>query len=270
MQDSDISASEEKDYLWKDEQEHILKKWADKSICYKMMHERAYRKHWCLNAWFNIPIIIISTITGTGNFASNNFGSYAQFLIFIIGALNLFGAMLATIASYTGVAQKLESHRFAYIHWDKFSRKIQIELAKIRVDRIKAKTFIKQSGDEYDRMIEMSPILPNDIIRWFKHLIDTGKSEEAINESSLCCYEWFCFPCGCNYCFDCSFSFLNCNKKNEEEKVDGLKDLWRDVELPEIIGYFKPTEIAAEQQQKEISKVTIVTNKEENIYSIYK
>lgn len=256
----------EKDYLWKDEQEHILKKWADKSICYKMMHERAYRKYWCLNAWFNIPIIIISTLTGTGNFASSNFGSYSLYIIFIIGSLNLFGAMLATIASYINVAQKLESHRFAFVHWDKFSRKIQVELAKIRLDRVKAKIFIKQSGDEYDRMIEMSPILPNDIIRWFKNLIDTGKAEESANENSLCCYEWFCFPCGCNYCFD--ISFLTC-QKNIADKTD-IKEIWKEIELPEIIGYFKPTEIAVEPTIITLEQMKEPENKEENLYSIYK
>jgi hypothetical protein len=40
-----------------------LKKWADKGQCYKAMHERSYKRYWCLNAWFNIPVIIISTIT---------------------------------------------------------------------------------------------------------------------------------------------------------------------------------------------------------------
>ena len=51
---------EEKDYAWKDEQERILKKWADKALCFKMMHERAYRRFWCLNAWYSIPVIIIA------------------------------------------------------------------------------------------------------------------------------------------------------------------------------------------------------------------
>jgi hypothetical protein len=27
-----------KEYEWKDEQEKILKRWADKSLCFKMMH----------------------------------------------------------------------------------------------------------------------------------------------------------------------------------------------------------------------------------------
>ena len=233
----------EKDYSWKKEQEQILKKWADKSLCLKMMHERAYKKYWCLNAWFNIPVIIISTITGTGNFASGSFGPEAGYLTFVIGGFNLFAGILATIATYTGVAQKLEAHRFSSVAWDKFSRKLQIELSKSRLDRIRAKDFIKQSAEEYDRLIEMSPILPNDIIRWFNNMIETGRFEEELNELNTCCYECFCFPFGCKAC-NCSF---NCNQQDiKTEHLEELKKAWKAIELPEILGRIHPTEIAHE------------------------
>ena len=156
---------EEKDYEWREDQERMLKKWADKALCFKMMHERANKRYWCLNAWFNIPVIVISTITGTGNFASGSFGDGTdQTFIFALGALNIFAGILATIASYTSVAQKLEAHRFSTISWDKYARKLQIELSKSRKDRAKAKDYIKQAAEDYDRLIEMSPILPNDIL----------------------------------------------------------------------------------------------------------
>lgn len=230
----------EKDYSWKKEQEQILKKWADKSLCFRMMHERAYKKYWCLNAWFNIPVIIISTITGTGNFASGSFQELSQTMTFIIGGFNLFAGILATIATYTGVAQKIESHRFSSVAWDKFSRRVQIELAKSRLDRVKAKDFIKQSAEEYDRLIEMSPILPNDIIRWFTNMIETGAFDEELGEISTCCFECFCFPCGCSFC-KCYFCENHKSHSDEDAKI---KKQWSLIELPEIIGRIKPTEIA--------------------------
>ena len=232
----------EKDYLWKKEQEHILKKWADKSLCFKMMHERAYKKYWCLNAWFNIPVIIISTITGTSNFASESFGNGLGYITFIIGGFNLFAGILATIGTYTGVAQKLEAHRFSSVAWDKFSRKLQIELSKSRSDRLNAKDFIKQSAEEYDRLIEMSPILPNDIIRWFTNMIETGEFDEELGECQMFCFECFCFPCGCSFCkIPCC---ENANTMTEEEMK--IKEQWSLIELPEVIGRIKPTEIAEE------------------------
>jgi hypothetical protein len=233
---------EEHDYPWKDEQEQILKKWADKGLCFKAMHERAYKRFWCLNAWFTIPVIIISTLTGTGNFAQASFQSYAQYAAFAIGGLNLLSAVISTIAQYTGVAQKLESHRIAAITWDKFSRKIQVELAKSRADRIPAKNFVNTCQESYDRLIEVSPIMPNDIIRWFNNLIKTGKFEEELNECNTCCYEICCFPFGCKACKCC---IINDNKKIEQ--IEELRESWKQVELPEILGRIKPTEIAREQ-----------------------
>lgn len=255
----------EKDYLWKYEQEHILKKWADKALCFKIMHDRSYKKYWCLNAWFNIPIIIISTITGTGNFASGSIDNIDTHLfILLIGSLNIFGGILATIATYTGIAQKLEAHRFASISWDKYSRKIQIELSKSRNDRVKAKYFIRQSADDYDRLMEISPMIPNDIIRWFKQLVETGNYEENIQDCGLCFYDWFCFPCGCNLC--------KCTKRNYIKD----KNIFADIELPEIIGSIKPTEIAKEMEiiiAKDLTEVQSSNNDKlivtVNEYSLY-
>lgn len=260
----------ETDYAWKREQENILKKWADKSLCFKMMHERAYKRYWCLNAWFNIPVIIISTVTGTGNFASGSFGPNGEFIIFVLGAFNLFAGILATIATYTAVAQKLEAHRFSSVSWDKFARRLQIELAKSRSDRVKAKDFIKTSAEEYDRLIEMSPIIPNDIIRWFTNMIETGEFEEELGECATCCYECFCFPCGCSYCSCFSLSCCSCGGKKksdeeikEEKETDAeVKKLWKQIELPEIIGRIKPTEIAEEPEPETPPPLVIVENKQ--------
>jgi hypothetical protein len=274
----------EKDYEWRIEQESILKKWADRSLCFKIMHERSYKKYWCLNAWYNIPVIIISTITGTGNFASGSFGPNNEYIIFILGAFNIFAGILATIATYTAVARKVEEHRFASVSWDKFARRLQIELAKIRADRVKAKEFVKSSAEEYDRLIEMSPILPNDIIRWFTNVINTGEMEEDIGNCATCWYECFCFPYGCSFC-SC-FLILCCrysdNKKTLEEFNDDkqtdqeVKKLWKQIELPESIGRLKPTEIAIEPEPISPPPLVIVENKQikdktntENDYDIY-
>jgi hypothetical protein len=214
---------------------------------------------------------IISTITGTGNFASASFGS-SQYITFIIGGFNLFAGILATIATYTGVAQKLESHRFSSVAWDKFSRKLQIELAKSRSDRVRVKDFIKQSAEEYDRLIEMSPILPNDIIRWFTNMVETGEFDEELGECSTFCFECFCFPCGCSFCK------LPCCQGTKNHQDIEIKKQWSLIELPEVIGRIKPTEIAEEPVPETPPPLVIIkksiettheTKHEENPYDVY-
>ena len=253
--------SEEKDYPWKDEQEKLLKKWGDHALCYRLMHDRAYKKYWCLNAWFNIPVIIISTVTGTGNFASASVqGLNNNIFIFILGTMNILSGILATINSYIGIAQKLEAHRITSISWDKFNRKIQIELAKIRDDRINAKDFIRHTIDEYNRLIDISPILSNDIIRWFIKIIDTGYFDDDFDDGLLCLYDCLCFPFGC---YVCNFFKLCCGKKRK--KNNRFNNL-HNIDLPEIVGYIKPILIAKEKSFVSNTKINfpIISNIIEN------
>jgi len=235
--------------LWKPEQEDILKKWADKALCYKTMHAKSIKKYWCLNAWFNIPVIILSTLTGTGNFAQGSFNeSYASILILLIGAANLFSAILSTISQYINVAGTLEGHRFANISWDKYARNIQVELGKVRSDRVKDPVmYIKKCQEEFDRLIEISPDFSNDVLEWFTKLINTGEFIEQKQLFGVCCYEWFCLPCGFRGCKKSNC----CNTDNDlkENKKKVFKSIWNEIELPEVLGRIKPTQIVREDNE---------------------
>lgn len=268
-----------KEVKWNDENEKILKNWADKGLCFKTMHDRSAKKYWCLNAWFSIPVIIISTLAGSGNFAQSSFDpSYADLLILVIAGSNIFCAILSTISQYIGVAGLYEGHRFSGLSWDKYSRSIQVELAKNRSERRDASTFISKAEEDFNRLMEISPIFGNDIISWFNHLIDTGDFDESNKYMcGPCCYQWFCFPCGCKGCLNpkcfenscCTGSNIEENQisiesdsessiefssnkisKGVNEKInDHIKNkdyinAWKYLDLPDILGRMRPTLIA--------------------------
>ena len=261
--DSSKNIDLEHDYPWKKEQEEILQVWADKAKCFNIMHERAYKRFWCMNAWFNIPVIIIATITGTGNFATSSFGPNSLTYTFIIGGFNIFAGILATIATYIGAAQKCEGHRFALVHWDKFARKVQIELMKKRIDRMRVKIFMKQTSEEYDRLLEMSPILPNDIIRWFSDKVDGN--EDEYTDCGICCYECFCFACGCNICTSCLTKCIYCF---DRKRKPNTQSDWTGMALPEIIGKITKTKVAViDRENPEV--IEMESKKDENNYDIY-
>ena len=121
---------------WKIEEEMILKSWSEKASCFQVMHDRSFKRFWCLNAWFAVPVIIISTLTGTGNFAQNSLPEeYKIYAPYIIGALNIIAGIVSTIAQFLVVAQRMEGHRISSINWDKFGRRIKTELSKKKTDR---------------------------------------------------------------------------------------------------------------------------------------
>ena len=132
----------------------------------------------------------------------------------------------------------------ASIHWDKFSRKIKIELSKIRDDRVVCNNFMETCQHEFDRLIETSPNIPTDIIRWFRKLIKRGNQEDNIGGCQLCIYEYCCFPFGIECCNNylpccCWLKCLPCYKPKNETNTNEFIG----IEMPEIIGNIKPTVI---------------------------
>lgn len=154
---------------WTLEHERILVEWADKAMCYRWLHSRSNIMYSSLNTWYTIPVIIISTVTGTANFAQERVPlSYQNYFVMVIGAFNILAGIITTIQQFLKITQLNEAHRVASIAWDKFYRNIKIELAKHPDERMNVTQMIKISKEEYDRLMETSPVIPDKIIKKFK------------------------------------------------------------------------------------------------------
>ena len=155
---------------WTPEHEKIFVEWADKAMCFRWLHSKAHGLYSYLNAWYTIPVIIISTLTGTANFAQDRVPiQYQGFFVMFVGGFNILAGIITTIQQFLKITQLNEAHRVSSIAWDKFYRNIKIELAKHPDERININHMIKMCKDEYDRLMETSPIIPEKIIQMFKN-----------------------------------------------------------------------------------------------------
>jgi len=157
---------------WNIDDDNILKEWVDKSACFKWLHEKSYKKYTKSYLRFMIPVIIISTLTGAANFALERipdqlYQSYAQL---IVGTFNIIAAIISTISQFLKTAELKEGHNIAAKSWDKFNRLLKIELQRSPDERTNKKEIFSFSVREYDRLVEISPDIPNDIIIEFKEL----------------------------------------------------------------------------------------------------
>ena len=169
-----------KEQEWKTEHETILVEWADKAMCYRWLHARSHQAYSRTNAWFTIPVIIMSTLTGTANFAQDRFPEDIRpFAQMGIGAVNIFAGILTTIAQFLKVSELNEAHRVSSIAWDKFYRNIKVELAKSRDERTHVGHMLKMCKEEFDRLMETSPSINEKIIKLFNN---TFPSKEPINQ----------------------------------------------------------------------------------------
>jgi len=130
-----------------------------------------------VNALFTIPVIIISTVAGAANFAINNLtdASIKTYAMMSIGAINILGGIISTIAQFLRIAEINEGHRVATIAWDKFARNIKIQLAKNPMDRRPATEIIKLYKEEFDRLVETSPKIKNEVLLEF-NLMSIGEN----------------------------------------------------------------------------------------------
>ena len=121
---------------WTKEHEKLFVEWADKALCYKWLHSKCNLKYNKLNTWFTIPVIVMSTLTGTANFAQEKFpDNVKEYAPMIIGCVNITAGIITTIQQFLKIGELNEAHRVAALSWDKFYRKIKVELSKSPSER---------------------------------------------------------------------------------------------------------------------------------------
>jgi hypothetical protein len=170
--------------VWTPGHEKILIDWADKAMCYRWLHARSHQKFSKVNTYFTIPVIIMSTLTGTANFAQDRVPeSYRGYYSMGVGFINILAGIITTIQQFLKISQLNEAHRVSAIHWDKFYRKIKIELSKPKNERQNIIDFLKICTEEFDRLMETSPIIQKSIISLFKTTFYSSKMTLEQKES---------------------------------------------------------------------------------------
>jgi hypothetical protein len=61
--------------IWNDSEVELLKRWGEVSSSYRFLHDRAFRIFQLRNYCFTIPVIVLSTISGTASFSISSFSA---------------------------------------------------------------------------------------------------------------------------------------------------------------------------------------------------
>jgi len=172
---TDLSGTKVRKFLngWTKEQEHLMAQWADVASCYRWLHDRAEKKYTRLSMCINIPVIVLSTLTGAANFAIGSFIpsddiSLKNYVSAGLGAVSIGTGIITTLGNFFQYAQKSEANRVASIAWGKFQRLVSVELAINPDDRLEAMDFLKICRQDLDRLIEQSPPISDDVIKMFE------------------------------------------------------------------------------------------------------
>ena len=154
------------DTSWHAQQILLLQQWAEISSSYRWLHDQSYSVYRKKNLNFMIPIIVISTVTGTASFSLGSFPpNVAPYIPPIIGFFNLVAGLMTTVYQFLKISEYMESHRQTSISYGKLSRNITVELNLPVVNRSSSGVeFVKLCRNEIDRLIEQSPLIPKSVL----------------------------------------------------------------------------------------------------------
>ena len=154
---------------WSFEIEELLSSWGEISMCYAYLHNFSQRKYKKKYHHLQIPIIILSTLTGTANFATDSYvpKDFQQGFSAGVGTLNIMCGILGTLLAFLKYAEIYEGHRISALAWSKLGRAIEIELSLHDKKRKPCRDFLKVCRAEYDNLLESSPNIDLDIIQMF-------------------------------------------------------------------------------------------------------
>ena len=164
----DIISESNRHIYWDESIENILSEIGDESQINAYMHKKAQAYYTAENIKYQLPIIVLSALSGTGNFISANFPAYSSIIILAVGGVSIFTSILSSVAQFLKVSQLSESHRMSYLSWEKFHSTIKFQLNKKRANRDNLKDFISLVVPEYQRLKEISADIPKHICEHVK------------------------------------------------------------------------------------------------------
>ena len=153
---------------WNSQLEKILSDEGERCLCYSWLHDRSEKLYSRLHTAITLPSIVMATLAGSASIGTTSLFPNPQIANITIGIITLSVGLLTTVSNYFSWAKRSESHRIADITYKKIYKFILIELSLPRSERMSAKDMLKTVRDETRRLEEMSPQVPDTVIRDFK------------------------------------------------------------------------------------------------------
>ena len=175
----EISAS----ISWTVRLEEYFASTGEKAAGLAWVHKRSEAIYSNRRTYIDLPVIIGSGVIAFLNAGSQSLFTDPKISSVALGIGSLAMGILNSIGTYFGWSKRAEGHRISAIHYAKLSRFITVELSLPRQERMSPHDLLKYVKDQYDRLAEISPMVPELVIhefqRKFKNVKDISKPEET-------------------------------------------------------------------------------------------
>jgi hypothetical protein len=160
---------------WNRRLEEYFSTTGEKAHCLSWIHRKAEGLYSTRSVWIDLPVIILGTLNGAVSMGSDSLFGSSQYSSVGVGIVALLTAILSTIGSYFAWNRRAEGHRISSLNYAKLYRFLSIEMALPRNERMSPNDLLKYVKTEYDRLSEISPLVPPLIIDLFRERFSDAK-----------------------------------------------------------------------------------------------
>jgi len=153
---------------WNDSLETLVAEEAERCAGLSWLHTECEKYFSVHTNCIALPVIILSTVNGFLSGSSQTIFTNAQVSSIALGVVSLFTGVLSTLGSYFAWAKRTEAHRISAIQYQKISKFLTIELTLPKAERIAAKDILKITREQIERLMEISPAIPESILTKYK------------------------------------------------------------------------------------------------------
>ena len=160
---------------WNTRLEEYFAQTGEKAHCFSWLHKRSEELYSNKTVFIDLPVIVLSTLNGAVSVGSESLFGDSKYASVGIGIIALVTAILSTVGSYFSWARRAEGHRISGLNYAKLYRFLNIEMSLPRNERMRPSDLLKYVKTEYDRLSEISPLIPPAVIDLFRTRFSDAK-----------------------------------------------------------------------------------------------
>ena len=157
-----------KDITWNPMLEEYFSHTGEKATCLSYLHKKAEEKYSRVSIWIDLPVIILSVLNGAISVGSKTLFGDTVYAPVGVGCIALLTGILNALGSYFSWSRRSEAHKISSISYSKLYRFLSVEMSLPREERLIPADLLKYVKNEYDRLSEISPLIPPTIITNFR------------------------------------------------------------------------------------------------------
>ena len=166
--------------MWHESIERLLQKYCDESQVREALHRRAYYWYKKTLTWFQLPIIVISAVSGSLQFLSKSFPQYESSIVTgtCTASLSIGVSIISAVMTYLKLGESKTKNEVSQVAWQNFYNTVAHELNLARPLRQDPTEFVAKIKSDYDRLFEISPICSRQFILAVKKKVRASASPE--------------------------------------------------------------------------------------------